>query len=94
MANQFIGPTFFSSRLHDGNWRLYISLAMLKIGLSPWVALLLGVFCSMFFAFLIAVPFTRLRGIYFSIASLFLTAMAVTIAQQWRELTGGPFRSI
>jgi len=66
------------------------TLLIMKLGLSSWMALLLGGFFAAVIACLVSFPFTRLRGMYFAIATLFLTAIVVLTAQQWRSLTGGP----
>lgn len=61
-----------------------------KCHILPLLAFLLSGVSGLILAALIGLPFTRLKGIYFSIASLFFTAIVVVLAQQWRTLTGGP----
>jgi branched-chain amino acid transport system permease protein len=68
----------------------YVStLLIIKLGFSSWLALL----CAGLFAALIAglagIPFVRLKGIYFSIVTVFFSEMVVLTAQQWESLTGG-----
>ncbi|MBA7575272.1 hypothetical protein ES708_17093 [subsurface metagenome] len=65
------------------------TLLVVKLGLSSWAALLLAGCAAAVIACIIGIPFIRLKGIYFSIVTLFLTAMLTLIAQQWRSLTGG-----
>jgi branched-chain amino acid transport system permease protein len=38
---------------------------------------------------LIGIPFTRLKGIYFTMVSIFFVQIVVLTVQQWRSLTGG-----
>lgn len=65
------------------------TLLVVKLGLSSWVALLLAGFSAAVIACLVGFPFVRLKGIYFAIVTIFLTAMVTLTAQQWRSLTGG-----
>jgi branched-chain amino acid transport system permease protein len=68
----------------------YVSaLLVMKLGLSSWAALLsAGLFVAVIAA-LVGIPFVRLKGIYFSIVTIFFGEMVVLTAQQWESLTGG-----
>jgi branched-chain amino acid transport system permease protein len=66
------------------------TLLGMKLGISFWVALPLGGLAAMSLAFLVGFPFVRLKGIYFTMVTLFLTEFIRLIAEQWRSLTGGP----
>jgi branched-chain amino acid transport system permease protein len=66
------------------------TLLVMKLGLSFWVALPLGGLAAMTLAFLVGFPFVRLKGIYFTMVTLFLTEFIRLIAEQWKSLTGGP----
>ncbi len=65
------------------------TLLVMKLGLSSWVALLSAGFSAVVIAGLVGFPFVRLKGIYFSIVSIFFGEMTVLTASQWRGLTGG-----
>jgi branched-chain amino acid transport system permease protein len=65
------------------------TLLVMKLGLSSWVALPLAGFSAALIAYLVGFPFVRLKGIYFSIVTIFFGEMVVLTAQQWRSLTGG-----
>lgn len=68
----------------------YVStLSVMKLGLSFWVALPLAGFSAAIIAYLAGFPFVRLKGIYFSIVTIFFSEMVVLTAQQWRSLTSG-----
>jgi branched-chain amino acid transport system permease protein len=68
----------------------YVStLLVMKLGLSSWVALPLAGFSAAIIAYLAGFPFVRLKGIYFSIVTIFFSEMVVLTAQQWRSLTNG-----
>jgi len=65
------------------------SLLMIKLGLSSWVALLAAAVLSAAVSCLIGFPFSRLKGIYFTMVSIFFVQIIVLTVQQWRSLTGG-----
>jgi branched-chain amino acid transport system permease protein len=65
------------------------TLLVMKLGLSSWVALPLAGLFAAIIACLIGFPFVRLKGIYFSIVTIFFSEMVVLTAQQWQSLTGG-----
>jgi len=65
------------------------TLLVVKLGFSSWVALpCAGLFVALIAA-LVGIPFVRLKGIYFSIVTIFFSEMVVLTAQQWESLTGG-----
>lgn len=65
------------------------TLLVMKLGFSSWVALLFAGLFAAAVAALAGVPFVRLKGIYFSIVTIFFSEMVVLTAQQWDSLTGG-----
>lgn len=65
------------------------TLLVMKLGLSSWLAMPLAGSFAAFVAGLVGFPFVRLKGIYFSIVTIFFSEMVVLIAQQWQGLTGG-----
>jgi branched-chain amino acid transport system permease protein len=67
------------------------TLLVMKLAVSSWAALLLAGLFATVIACLVGFPFTRLKGMYFAIVTIFLTAMVTLIAQQWRSLTGGSY---
>jgi branched-chain amino acid transport system permease protein len=49
----------------------YASAILAKfLGWSPWITMPIGVLITLVVAFLVAVPFTRVRGIYFTMVSI------------------------
>ena len=89
---RLINLTGLMSLAHGGMMTLgaYTStLLIIKLGLSSWLALLMGGLMSSFVAFLVGIPFSRLKGIYFAMVTIFLTEMVALSAEQWRSLTGG-----
>lgn len=65
------------------------ALLVLKAGVSSWLSLLAGALMAGVISCAIGVPFTRLKGIYFTMVSIFFVQVVTLILQQWRELTGG-----
>ncbi|MCE5254038.1 MAG: branched-chain amino acid ABC transporter permease [Actinomycetia bacterium] len=67
----------------------FSSLTVMNLGLSFWLALpLAGVF-AMIVSFFTGYLFTRLKGFYFAMVTMFLTMVVQLVAEQWRGLTGG-----
>lgn len=65
------------------------ALLVTKLGVSTWVALGAGGAAGTLLALLVGYPFVRLKGIYFSLVTIFLAEVIRLIAEQWRSLTGG-----
>ena len=65
------------------------ALLVMKLGISSWLALLAGGVLAAVVSCLIGFPFTRLKGIYFTMVSIFFVQIIVLTVQQWRSLTGG-----
>ena len=65
------------------------ALLAVKTGLSFWLAMPLGGLSAMVLAILVGIPFVRLRGIYFTMVTLFLSEFIRLIVQEWKRLTGG-----
>jgi len=65
------------------------ALLVMKLGFLFWVALPLAGLTAMSIAFLVGYPFVRLKGIYFTMVTLFLTEFITLLATEWRGLTGG-----
>jgi branched-chain amino acid transport system permease protein len=63
---------------------------MMKGGFSFWPALILSGLFSAFIALLLAYPFLKVRGIYFSILTLLTAETFRLVAFYWTSLTGGP----
>lgn len=65
------------------------ALLVINLGLSTWAALLAGALGAGLAALLLGFPFVRLKGMYFSLVTVFMAQVIVLIAQQWGGLTGG-----
>jgi branched-chain amino acid transport system permease protein len=56
---------------------------------SAWITMLIGILVTMIVAFLVAIPFTRVRGIYFTMVSLFFGIGILAFIQVFSKYTGG-----
>lgn len=61
-----------------------------KLGLSPWLAMPVGVLVSVIAALLIGWPTFQLSGHYFALGTLALLQIFSIVAGYWKGLTGGP----
>ena len=62
----------------------------LKLGISPWLALLAGGLASVVIAIPIGLLCFRLRGPYFSLSTLAVAEILRLVALNWESLTAGP----
>jgi branched-chain amino acid transport system permease protein len=65
------------------------ALLVMKLGLSSFLALILAGVAAGGFACLIGFPFARLKGMYFSMVTMFMTEVILMVSEQWKSLTGG-----
>ena len=65
-------------------------LLYLKLGWSPWLGLILGGFAGALVALPIGFICFRLRGPYFSLATLAVAEIIRLVALNWETLTAGP----
>lgn len=61
-----------------------------KFGLSPWIGLLASIAVTTAFAVLISWPCFRLRGAFFSLATLVFPIAMEIVANNWSDYTRGP----
>lgn len=67
------------------------ALMVMKIGFSFWSALILASLSSAAAALILAYPFMKLKGIYFSILTFMTAEIFRLIALNWTSVTGGSF---
>jgi branched-chain amino acid transport system permease protein len=66
------------------------AVLLVKAGLSStWLALLLSGVLAAVVCVLLGFPFSRLKGIYFTVVSIFVVQVIVLIVLQWPRVTGG-----
>jgi branched-chain amino acid transport system permease protein len=62
---------------------------MMKAHLSFWPSLILSALVAAFIALILAYPFLKVRGIYFSILTLLTAETFRLVAYYWTKMTGG-----
>jgi len=66
------------------------AVLLVKAGMSStWLALLVSGLLAAVIAIVIGIPFTRLKGIYFTMVGIFFVQVIILTVQQWRSITGG-----
>ncbi|MBU2515226.1 branched-chain amino acid ABC transporter permease [bacterium] len=65
------------------------SLLMMRYGFSFWFTIFCGAFAAGVIAFILAFPYRRIRGIYFTILTVLTAESFRNLAYNWREVTGG-----
>lgn len=65
------------------------TLLYLNFNLSPWIGMLIGGLLAALISFLVFYPCFRLRGIFFTMASLAFCEILMIISIYWQSLTGG-----
>ena len=66
------------------------AILTVKLGLSPWIAMLLGILVTGTMAYLIGKIIFRLSGHYLAVATLGLGIVVFLAFDEFGELTGGP----
>lgn len=66
------------------------TLLQLKLGVSPWLGLIVGMVLAACVAGLLAIPTLKLAGHYFALATLAFAEVMRIIANSFGGLTGGP----
>lgn len=61
-----------------------------RLGVSPWIGILMGSVVSSVFAVLISVPSLKLEGFYLGLATLAFAEIIIVALNEFRTLTGGP----
>jgi branched-chain amino acid transport system permease protein len=56
---------------------------------TPWLTIPVAAVFSFILSFLIAIPFSRLRGLYFTMISLFFGMAVIAINEVMEDITGG-----
>jgi len=56
---------------------------------TPWLTIPIGALVTFIIAFLVAIPFSRLRGLYFTMVSLFFGMAVLAINEVFEKITGG-----
>lgn len=85
----FAGQLSFGHGVFFGAGAYVVSLLLARFGLSPWITIWIGVALSLLLS-LVFYPTFRLRGPFFAIATMALNQVALSVANSWVSVTGGP----
>jgi len=86
----FAGQVSFGHATFLGVGAYTTMLLYLKLGWSPWLGLILGGLTGALIALPIGLICFRLRGPYFSLATLAVAEIIRLVALNWESLTAGP----
>lgn len=65
-----------------------MALMTLRWGVSPWIALMVSPITSFIVGYLVAIPFLKLRSLFFAIGTLALSGVVNTILVNLHNITG------
>jgi len=65
-----------------------MALATVKLGMSPWIALLLSPFVTFIIGYLAAIPLLKLRSMFFAIGTLAFTGVVSAVLVNLPQITG------
>jgi branched-chain amino acid transport system permease protein len=65
------------------------TLLLTKLGLNFWACFFGAGIAAGLLGLLVGFPFTRIKGVYFGVVTIFLSQVITLVIQQWRGLTNG-----
>jgi branched-chain amino acid transport system permease protein len=80
----FTGQISLGHALFFGIGAYTVAVSELRIGLNPWLGMLLGAAIAVVVSMIVGLPAFRLRGHYFSIATIAIGEIAVLIFLNWQ----------
>jgi branched-chain amino acid transport system permease protein len=66
------------------------ALLTTKLGWNPWLSVVVGMMLGTFVSALLALPLSRLRGVFQAVATLAFVQIVLSATQNWVALTNGP----
>ncbi len=69
----------------------YVSAALAKAGISPWLCLPCAAAAAALLAAIVGLPVTRLKGLYLAVATLSFSLFVEVVVKQGGPLTGGGY---
>jgi branched-chain amino acid transport system permease protein len=84
----YMGYPSLSQAVFYGVGAYTMALMTLKLGVSPWIALIVSPVTSFIVGYLVAIPFLRLRSLFFAIGTLALTGVVNTVLVNFNNITG------
>ena len=84
----YMGYPSLSQSVFYGVGAYTMALMTLRLGVSPWIALLVSPVTSFIAGYLVAIPFLKLRSLFFAIGTLALAGVFNTVLVNFHEITG------
>jgi len=84
----YMGYPSLSQSVFYGVGGYTMALMTLRLGVSPWVALMISPITSFIAGYLVAIPFLKLRSLFFAIGTLALTGVVNTVLVNLHNITG------
>lgn len=66
------------------------ALLTTKLGWNPWLSAVAGMLLGTFASVLLALPLSRLRGVFQAVATLAFVQIVMSVTQNWVSVTNGP----
>ncbi|MCM3766200.1 branched-chain amino acid ABC transporter permease [Neobacillus niacini] len=85
----FGGQHSFGHAIFFGIGAYTTAILFMNYQISPWISIWIGMLISLFVAFIIALPTFRLRGAFFSIATLIINQLVLVLVLYYKEITNG-----
>ena len=84
----FAGQVSLGNAVFFGIGAYTTTLMMMKLGLSPWLGMPVGMLIAVLISVCIGIPVFRLGGHYFAIATIAVGEIVQTIFINWKEIGG------
>ena len=84
----YMGYPSLSQSVFYGVGAYTMALMTLRLGVSPWIALMASPVTSFIAGYLAAIPFLKLRSLFFAIGTLALTGVVNTVLVNLHTITG------
>jgi branched-chain amino acid transport system permease protein len=84
----YMGYPSLSQAVFYGVGAYTMALMTLRLGVSPWIALIISPVTSFIVGYLVAIPFLKLRSLFFAIGTLALTGVVNTVLVNFHSVTG------
>jgi len=84
----YMGYPSLSQSVFYGVGGYTMALITLRLGVSPWLALVLSPLTSFAIGYLVAIPFLKLRSMFFAIGTLAFTGVVNAILVNFHSITG------
>ncbi|MFD4818039.1 branched-chain amino acid ABC transporter permease [Peribacillus butanolivorans] len=85
----FGGQHSFGHAIFFGIGAYTTAILFMTFQIIPWISMWIGMIISLFVAFIIALPTFRLKGAFFSIATLIINQLVLVLVLYFKDFTSG-----